>query len=46
MNTLNEYSVAYKHLQIKEPEKESGKETITGKLLKVYNFNLGENMDF
>ena len=46
MNTLDEYSVAYKYLQIKESEKELGKETITGKLLKVYNVSVGENMDF
>ena len=35
MNTLNEHSVIQKHLQIKEPDDELGKERSKGKLLKV-----------
>ena len=35
MNTLNEHSVIHKHLQIKEPDDELGKERSKGKLLKV-----------
>ena len=30
MNTLNEYSVVYKHFQIEEPDNKLGKEIIKG----------------